>query len=118
MSDMNPQQIQAILAGKMFPLSDEKRLQNAIEDELQRAGVIVKREYRLSTKDIIDFMVGSVGIEVKIKGGKLDIYRQLERYAEHELVSHLILVTNVAMGLPPDIKGKPTSIINLARAWL
>jgi len=106
------------LSGKRFPLSDETRLQSSIEEELQRDGVIFKREFRLSPEDRIDFLIGRVGVEVKIKGGKLAIYRQVERYAQRDAVDALILVTNVAMGMPEEINGKPVHVFNLGRAWL
>lgn len=118
---MKPELLSKFLSGKRFPLSDEKRLQQAIEEEFQRAGVLYSREHLLSgtdRKDIIDFVIGDTGIEVKIKGGKLAIYRQLERYAEHDELACIVLVTNVAMGLPEEISGKPVHMVNLARAWL
>lgn len=112
------QTIISFFAGKRFPLSDEKRLQTAIEEEFQRAGILYEREFRLSPKDVIDFIVGRVGIEVKIKGGKLAIFRQVERYAQHDGIDALILATNVAMGMPEEINGKPVHVVNLGRAWL
>jgi hypothetical protein len=55
-----------------------------------------------------------------VKIGRLAraIYRQLERYCLHERVGGILLATNVAMGLPVDIGGKPAAIAHLGRGWL
>ncbi|MER9768948.1 hypothetical protein NKJ09_23120 [Mesorhizobium sp. M0189] len=115
---MTVQQIMALLAKLRLPLSDEKRLQAAIADEFTLADIHHEREVRLSPADVIDFMSGQVGIEVKIKGSKRAIYHQVERYAQHDALKELILVSNVAMGFPPEINGKPVYFHNLAKAWL
>ncbi|TJW14381.1 MAG: hypothetical protein E5W82_10420 [Mesorhizobium sp.] len=115
---MTVQRIMGLLSTLRLPLSDEKRLQAAIADEFTLADIPFVREVRLSPADVIDFMAGEIGIEVKIKGGKRDIYHQVERYAQHVRVKELILVSNVAMGFPPEIKGKPVYFHNLAKAWL
>ncbi|MCS0497883.1 hypothetical protein NVS89_22590 [Ancylobacter sp. MQZ15Z-1] len=106
------------LAPARFPLSGEKPLQEAIEAHLIESGLAFEREVTLGPGDIVDFMVGTVAVEVKIKGQRRAIYRQCERYAGHDSVSAILLVTNVAMGFPPSLKGKPTAVLNLGRAWL
>ncbi len=112
------QKIVHLMSSRRFSLSDEKRLQAEMEELFTAAAFSFKREHRLDSRSIIDFMFGDVGVEVKIKGSRLNIYRQLERYAEFEAVRCLLLVTNVPMGLPELINGKPAHVINLARAWL
>lgn len=106
------------LSGKRFSLSDEKRLQAEMEETFTAAGIEYDREYRLSHKDIIDFKIGRIGIEVKIKGGKLNIHRQIERYAASDELDEIILATNVATGMPETIKDKKIHVFNLGRAWL
>jgi hypothetical protein len=115
---MTAQEIIRVLAGCRFPLSNEKLLQAAIQEEFDAHGVEHSREHRLSAADIPDFMVGRIVIEIKIKGSKRNIYAQIKRYAEHAEVDELILVTNVPMGLPAKVEGKPVHLVNLARAWL
>lgn len=111
--------IVSFLGSRRLPLSNEKALQIAIAHELECGGIPAEREVRLNPADVIDFMCcGSVGIEVKIKGSRREIYRQLERYAGGDQVAELILATNVPMGLPKTINGKPVSYLNLSRAWL
>lgn len=115
---MTAQEIIRLLSLTRFPLSNEKMLQAAIEEEFDDHGVEHSREHRLSASDIPDFMVGRIAIEVKIKGSKRAIYGQVKRYVEHAEVDELILVTNVPMGMPATINGKPIHVFNLARAWL
>lgn len=113
------QDIIRLLQSRRFPLSDEKKLQAEIEETLIGAGIEHKREYRLDASSIIDFMImRSIGAEVKIKGARSAIYRQVERYAGFDQIKRLILVTNVAMGMPPLVNGKPVYVVNLSRAWL
>ncbi|WPE19887.1 hypothetical protein [Shinella zoogloeoides] len=116
MSDL--QNILRLLRSRRFSLTDEKKLQAEIEEVLTAAGVDHKREHRLDAGSIIDFMIGATGVEVKIKGSKLNIFRQLERYAEFDAVECLVLVSNVPTGMPEHIDGKPVHLVNLAKAWL
>lgn len=110
--------IMQVLSRCRLPLTDEKKLQAAIACEFDQAGLDYGREHRLSERDVIDFRLGAIGLEVKIKGSKRAIYKQMERYAEHEALKELILVSNVPMGFPSSLKGKPVYILNLAKAWL
>lgn len=107
-----------LLALMRWPLSDEKRLQEMMADHFLASKVLAKREVRLDAGDIIDFMIGSVGLEVKVKGSKREIYRQCVRYCEHDAVSELVLASNVALGLPRVINGKPVHLVALGRGWL
>lgn len=93
-------------------------MQLSIEEALDAAGFPNKREHRLSVADRIDFMIGSVGLEAKTRCNKRAIYRQLERYAQHDEIEALILVTGTAMGLPAAINGKPIYLVATGRAAL
>ncbi len=112
------EQIFAAMRGIRFPLKNEKELQAALSDRFTAVGLEHEREVRLSSSDIVDFMFGDIAAECKTNGGKMEIFRQLERYAEHDRVSRLILISSVPMGLPAVIKGKPAYFFNLSRAWL
>lgn len=109
-----------LIHSQRIDLSSEKAAQADIEKALTAAGVVHRREVRLSTADVPDFLLadGAV-IEVKVKGArKTDIFRQLQRYADHDAVSALLLVTNITMGLPPEINSKPVFFASLGRGWL
>jgi hypothetical protein len=107
-----------LLTTRPFPLSDEKALQVEMAAAFTAAGIAFEREVHLGAGDIIDFMAGSVGIEVKIKGARRAIFRQVERYCGYAAVGEIILATNVPMNLPVEINGKPTAIAALGRGWL
>jgi len=109
-----------LIQGHRFDLSTEKRLQADLADALERAGIPFEREKHLSDQDIPDFLVdGGVVIECKMRGArKIAIYRQLCRYAEHAEVRAIVMASNVSMGLPPEINGKPVFAAALSRGWL
>src|SRR5215213_4342564 len=110
-----------LLHSHRIDLSSEKRAQDDIETILTQQGIPHVREYRLSGRDIVDFFLAKtgLGIEVKLKGAaKMAVFRQLKRYAAHDAVRSLLLVTNLSMGLPPEIGGKPAHYASLGRAWL
>lgn len=107
-----------LLTSHRLPLADEKLLQQAIGDVFETEVLDFEREVRLGPGDIVDFMVEGIAVEIKIKGNRRDIYRQLERYCRYEGVASIVLATNVPMGLPTEIGGKPASIAALGRGWL
>lgn len=107
------------LSVRRISLSSEKKTQEEIATAFDECGIPYEREFRLSDKDIVDFLVDSrIATEIKIKGSKMGIFRQMERYAEHDAVKELILVTNVPTGFPPEVNGKSVYVLNLAKAWL
>lgn len=120
--------LQDILAASRFNLSNEKETQLQISQVLAANNIDHLREYRLSPRDIADFFLpngpeekGARGavLEVKMNSARpVEILRQLVRYAEHDRVESIFLITNKAMGLPTSIRGKPAYFISLGRAWL
>lgn len=99
-----------------FSFVDEEELQRGIAIALD--GVThFAREVQLSRRDRIDFLCPcGVGIEVKVQGRASSVIAQLERYASHDQISALVLVTNrvqVAVGLPTEINGKPLHVVAL-----
>jgi len=98
-----------LLERSLRGLGEEYRVQAAIEALLKREGIQHVREFTLSPKDRIDFLVGTVGIEVKVAGGIGAVVRQLERYAKHECIQSLVLVTtkSTLARVPLELNGKP-----------
>ena len=108
-----------LLASHKFTLHSEKELQREILDLLIRSiDILVNREYRLDSNNIIDFYCDGVGIVVKIKGNRKEIFKQCQRYCEFDEIKSLVLVTNRAMGLPAIINNKPCVVVNLGMGWL
>lgn len=110
----------ALIQRHRFDLSTEKRLQADIEQIMTANQIQFEREKRLNDDDIPDFLVaGGIVIECKLRGArKMDIYRQIARYAKHPDVNGIILASNIAMGLPPEIDGKPVYAASTSRGWL
>lgn len=119
MGDCMIEKIIKIIKSAKLDLSDEKRTQIGLAEVFMLHQVRHERECRLSAGDIPDFMIDGIAIEVKLRGArKKDVFKQLERYAKHERVKSLVLVTNLSMGLPPEIEGKPVYFVSLGTAWL
>lgn len=101
-----------------FRFMEERQLQDQIEQLLQGNRVPYLREMPLTPKDRIDFLCGTVGIEVKIEGAVNAVQRQLWRYAADNRISELILVTtrSAHKSLPPVITGKPVMVVHLVHS--
>lgn len=107
-----------LLKTTRLSLANEKRTQADLAMALEQAGIPFEREVTVAPGDIIDFMIGGIGIELKIKAPRLSIYRQCLRYCESDRVEALVLGTNTAMALPSPLAGKPTFVVYLGTAWL
>lgn len=111
--------VHSALKSKRLPISDEKELQSQIRDLLiHPVGQMLEVEKRLDGKNIIDFFINGIGIEVKVKGSKREIYKQCVRYCEFPEVKALILISSVSMGFPKQINGKDCYVIKLSESWL
>ncbi len=105
-----------------FRYVNEVELHGGIAALLNEVGIVVgpgNREVCLSPRDRIDFLLDlGLGIEVKVDGAASGVWRQLRRYAEHDLVRALMLVTTRARhatGAPTSLNGKPIEIHVLRR---
>lgn len=111
-----------LLQAHRLPLGNEKALQSAVANVLVAEGIVFEREYRLSGRDIVDFLIDCggvhVGLELKVKGAARDIIRQCERYCAHDLIGSLVLGTRRAMALPPLMHAKPCYVASLGMGWL
>lgn len=118
MTPPTPQAVVAALASGRFSLAREKETQAEIASAFGRLAIGYQREVDLGDRNIIDFLLGSIGIEVKIGGAKRAIFAQCQRYCETGKLSALILATNVAIGFPRTLAGVPCYVVSLGRAWL
>jgi hypothetical protein len=105
-----------------FSFADEYALQRGILEALSKSGWEPEREVILSARDRIDFLVGDVGIEVKVAGGTASVLSQMARYAAHARIGSLLLVTSrhahIRSGFPETFNGKPARAISLATGRL
>ncbi len=108
--------IAGLIGGHRYRYRDELQLHDGIGQVLAEAGVIVAAEARLSGRDRIDFLAGTVGIEVKVAGTAAAVVRQLRRYAASPRVEALILVTNRARhrAMPDQSGGKRVRVVWLS----
>ncbi|WP_252109094.1 MULTISPECIES: hypothetical protein [unclassified Halomonas] len=110
------------LAGVRLNSATEKQAQADLEQALAETGWIFQREWRLSDRDIPDFVVRVnetvIVIELKTRAQRKRIYRQLERYAQHNQVDAVVLLTGTAMQLPSEISGKPARVASMGAGWL
>lgn len=85
-----------MIATTRFHAADEAALQAGIAQVLgvlDLAGVPVQREVRLTRRERIDFLVGRLGIEVKVRGSVHDVRRQLVRYAATGALDEILLIS-------------------------
>lgn len=90
--------------------ADERQLADNFEQLLRADGVDYVREYALDAHDRLDFLIHeSVGVEIKTAGSYNTVLRQLGRYAQHERVEVLLLVTTRSnhQKMPTALGGKP-----------
>lgn len=114
MSESTLDTVVRLLVAVRFNFTNEEELQAGIA--LALAPLEHAREVILDGASRIDFMVGNVGLEVKIGGGISPLTRQLARYAAHERISALVVVTakeQHRLQLPAAINGKPLRVIAL-----
>lgn len=109
----------ASLSGWRFRGHNENVLQATVLESLEHAGLPFIREYRISPRDRIDFLVGAVGVELKVQGSAGDVRRQLERYAEADEIRELVLVTTRWQHrcVAGDALGKPV-LVHVVNAWI
>lgn len=112
---MTAQEIAKLFYSTAFRFCDELTLQCGIERLLTLHQVGHTREVILSPKDRIDFMVDRIGIEVKVDSPLTSVQRQLWRYAEHECIDSLILVTtrSAHKQLPNELLNKPLLVVHI-----
>ncbi|MCL1855770.1 MAG: hypothetical protein FWF86_08560 [Clostridia bacterium] len=110
--------LEALKAMRAPFLPYEADIHKAVEERLGAAALSYSHEAVIGKGCRIDYLVGSVGIEVK-KGKPLArvLHRQLQRYASCESVSALVLVTQRHVRLPGAIGGKPVEILVLPQLW-
>jgi len=112
------EEIAVVMQQLRLPVHDEKSAQQQLADHFDAKGISYQREVRLSPRDIVDFVVDGIAIELKVKGSRSAALRQVERYAKHSEVTGVVLLTNRSCLIPSVINGKPACAVSMAGAWL
>lgn len=76
-----------------YRFDTETDLQMRVEDALKDIGAEYHREFPLDGRNRIDFLVGDVGIEIKVDGSLTEVARQVHRYLGFQTVGSLLLIT-------------------------
>lgn len=104
------------LRAHRFNYTDEHDLHRGIDAALTAADVEYATEVRLSARDRIDYVIGRLGVEVKVKGTTDALRRQVTRYTEHDAIDEVLVITTLrrhAHQLPALINGKNVWTIHL-----
>lgn len=111
---LSSKNIAAILQSYNFNVADEKQMQKAIAGVLTENNIPFSREVEIAQGDIVDFMVGKIGIEIKIGFSYNAVITQLHRYSMSDEVVELMLVTTrVQHQMPSTIGNKKLTTVNL-----
>ena len=96
----------------------EADLHACVGQRLSAAGLPFTHEAVIAKGCRIDFLVGSVGVEIKKgKPSAATLAAQLQRYAACDAVDGLIVVTERSVRLPKTLCGKPVRLITLSQLW-
>lgn len=108
-----------LLEGYSLDASTELALQDGIASALTDADVAFEREVRLDAGSRPDFMVGGVAVEVKVGGSWAALVRQLHRYAKHERVTELLVVSSRVrlVRVPAELGGKRVAVASVLGAF-
>lgn len=97
---------------------EEYEIHREIARALDAARIAYVHECPLTAGKRIDFLCGSIGIEVKKSrpdGARLRA--QLKRYLEKTPLTAVIVVLQKPCALPERICGKPVRVVALNRLW-
>ena len=104
---------------RVNPVNVEYDLQQEIANILKENHIPYSKEYQLGPRNRVDFLAGTgIVIEVKKgKPGKVQVVKQLERYASFDMVSGIVLVVEKNLDIPRKINGKPCVSLGLNKLW-
>ena len=109
----------AALSALRIPVAPEERQLHAlVASALSAAGIEFQHEAVIAPRCRIDFLAGSVGVEVK--RGRLETKRlaaQAARYLASPMLTALVLLTTDRAIVPGEIAGKPVLVFGLNRLW-
>ncbi len=110
--------LKALSAIRIPAQPEEYEIHAEIARALDAAGLPHTHEYKLLPGRRIDFVCGSIGIEVK-KSRPLSarLREQLRRYLDGTELTAMIVVLQKPCHLPSTICGKPVYVLSLNRLW-
>lgn len=117
MSTVTAATLRSLLEKSTLRTQTEALLQEDVEAALRSEGIAFTREVRLTPTDRVDFLVGSVAVELKTKGARNAVLAQLIRYAQSDRVEDILLVTTryAHCQMPPELNGKRVLVALIQR---
>lgn len=107
--------LEQLIRSYQFNFTNEAELQTAIESILTENNINFIREYSLSEKSRIDFLIGDIGLEIKVGFSYAEVIRQLHQYAQFDEITTLILFTSrLSHTMPKELNGKILCTINIS----
>lgn len=105
---MKGAEIKALIERHRFAITSEAELQRAVCEILTRQNIPYQTEVRMGPRDRLDILVGSVGLELKVKSLKASHIEQIWRYLQHPSITEMVYVTTRrTASLGPELLGKP-----------
>lgn len=96
----------------------EMDIHHTVRLALEARQIAFAHEAKLSKGCRIDYLAGSVGIEIKKgKPNNTRLVQQLERYLAHDALESIIVVSWFSVRLPARIGGKRVELIALSQLW-
>lgn len=96
----------------------EEELHAQVARALEDSGIQAEHEVRIAPRCRIDFLSGSVGIEIKkSRPERAKLIAQLTRYAACEQIEALVVAAPRGVNLPKVIGGKQVILVALERMW-
>lgn len=117
--DVTPDRLSRLIGSARLDLSTEGAVQRGLARLFEEEGVSFEAEVVLAPSDRIDFLIGRVGVEVKIGHPRRAILRQLERYARSDRVDAILLVSSAPFPSAGfALNRKRVQVVNLSTGWL
>ena len=110
--------IKALESLRVSLVGGEYDLHGLVGMALDEAGLCPMHEVIIAPRCRIDFMVGRVGIEIKMgKPARRALASQVARYLRCPELEALIVVVERCASLPGECMGKPIRVVGLNRLW-
>lgn len=96
----------------------EMDIHGRVEEALKSKNIAYNHEAKLLKGCRIDYLAGSVGIEIKKgKPNRNRLLEQLERYLASDALSSIVLVSWHSVSVPALIGGKRVERVILSQLW-
>lgn len=102
-----------LIRSHRFNWKNEEDFQEGIRHVLKGGKIQFRREVILGDAGRIDFMVGKIGVEIKVKESVSKVAKQLHDYAKRPEIRELLLVTTKVShrGISGTMRGKRVTVL-------